>query len=314
MLLVSRNNLSPIILFVYNRPWHTEQTIAALKKNTIASNSTLYVFSDAAKKENDENVKKVREYIKTVVGFKSVIIIEREKNLGLANSVISGVTEIINKFGKAIVLEDDIITAPNFLQFMNDALDKYEGDKKIFSISGYNVPMKCPAEYEKDVFLSYRYSSWGWATWIDRWEEADWDVKGWEEVFSDKSINKKFQRGGEDLQYIFKAQMNGTLNSWAIRWYYSHFRKDRFTVFPVRSLVENIGFDGTGVHCGNAKNAPNKPVISGNVKIELPQQIEFDEKMNDIFISHYKYALKDKIRRFLKELIGYKVNKVSGEQ
>lgn len=303
------SELSPIILFVYNRPWHTEQTVEALKKNELSSESELFIFSDGPKKENDENVKKVREYIKTIDGFKAVNIIEREKNIGLANSVISGVTEIVNKFGKVIVLEDDIVTSSRFLQFMNESLEKYEGDERIFSISGYNVPMKCPAEYDKNVFLSYRYSSWGWATWKDKWYEADWDVQGWEEVFSDKGVNKKFQRGGEDLHYIFKAQMNGTLNSWAIRWYYSHFRKDRFTLFPVKSLVENIGFDGTGVHCGHAQNAPNKPSISENATIDLPDKIEFDQKMNDLFVSHFKYGLKDKIRRFIKELIRYKVNK-----
>ncbi|HSW61199.1 MAG TPA: sugar phosphate nucleotidyltransferase, partial [bacterium] len=292
-----------------NRPWHTEQTVEALKKNELASESDLFIFSDGPKVENDENVKKVREYIRSVRGFKSITIFEKDKNQGLANSIISGVTEIINKYGKVIVLEDDIVTSTRFLQFMNEALDKYEGDKKIFSVSGYNVPMKCPAEYDKDVFLSYRYSSWGWATWIDRWEEADWSVQGWEEVFLDKGVNKKFQRGGEDLHYIFKAQMNGTLNSWAIRWYYSHFRKERFTVFPVKSLVENIGFDGSGVHCGNAKNAPNKPVMSEDVKLKLPEKIEFDKKMNELFATHFRYGLKDKIRRFLKELIGYKIRK-----
>lgn len=301
--------LSPIILFVYNRKWHTEQTVEALKKNELAGESDLFIFSDGPKKENDENVKEIRRYLKTIGGFKSITIIEREKNIGLANSVIAGVTEVVNKYGKVIVLEDDIVTSKYFLKFMNDALEKYERDGRIFSISGYNVPMKCPAEYDKDVFLSYRYSSWGWATWKNKWDEADWNIQGWEEVFSDKSANKKFRRGGNDLPYILKAQMNGTLNSWAIRWYYSHFRKDMFTVFPVKSLVENIGFDGSGIHCGPAQNAPNKPVISENVTIELPENIEFDEKMNDIFISHYKYGLKDKIRRFLKELIGYRINK-----
>ncbi len=302
--------LAPIILFVYNRPEHTIQTIEALKRNNLATKSILYVFSDAAKKGKDrDKVSEVRNIIVRLDGFKEINIIEASQNIGCADSIIQGISHVMERYGKAIIVEDDIVTVPNFLEFMNEALDIYEGDKNIFSISGYNVPMKYQAEYDKDVFLSYRYSSWGWATWKDRWKEADWSVKGWEEVFNKKEVNKLFRRGGDDLPYILKAQMNGTIDAWDIRWYYSHFKKNRFTVFPVKSLVENIGFDGTGIHCGPAQNAPNKPVISENVTIELPENIEFDQKMNDIFISHYKYGLKDKARRFLKELVKYRINK-----
>lgn len=301
---------SPIILFVYNRLDHTRKTVDALRNNNLASVSDLFIFSDAAKKEIDKNVEEVRKYIKKLNGFKTVKIIEREKNIGLACSVISGVTDVIDKYGKAIILEDDIVTAPNFLTFMNEALDSYESDQRIYSISGYNVSMNVPESYDKDVFLSYRYSSWGWGTWKDRWCEADWNVNGWEKVFEDISVKKKFRRGGDDLPYIFKAQMNGTLNSWAIRWYYSHFRKNRLTVFPVRSLVENIGFDGTGIHCGKAENAPNKPVLSqASHDMNLPEKIEFNKEMNERFIAYFKYGLKDKVRRFLKELLRYKINK-----
>jgi len=302
--------LAPIILFVYNRPWHTEQTVEALKMNELVSKSDFFIFSDGSKAKNDENVEKVREYIKTIDGFKSVTIIEREKNFGLANSVISGVTDVVNRYGKVIVLEDDVVTSQNFLEFINEALFKYEGAERVYSISGYNVPMDVPVEYKEDVFLTHRYSSQGWGTWKDRWKEADWSVENWEEVFSKKEINNLFRRGGDDLPYILKAQMNGTLNSWAIRWYYSHFRKNRFTIFPIKSLVENIGFDGTGVHCGNAENSLNKPVIiDPKLKIRLPEKIEFNKEINNLFVAHYKYGLKDRLRRFIKESIRYKINK-----
>ena len=148
------------------------------------------------------------------------------------------------------------------------------------------------------------------ATWKDRWNEADWDVLGWQKIFTDKTKNKLFRRGGDDLPYILRAQMNGTIDAWDIRWYYSHYSKNRFTVFPTYSLVENIGFDGSGIHCGNAGKAPNKPVIAQNGdKIVLPDTLEFDEEMNKLFISRYKYTFKDKLRRFLKELLRYKINK-----
>lgn len=304
------NELSPIVLFVYNRLWHTEQTIEALKKNELASESDLFVFSDGPRVEGDENVRKVREYIHNVDGFKSVRIVEREKNLGLANSVIAGVTEIVNKYGKIIVLEDDIVTSCHFLRFMNSALEKYKNDKRLFAISGYNVSMEPYPEYQLSVFLAFRVSSWGWGTWKDRWDEADWEIKDWEEVFERKELYRKFARGGEDQPYVFKALTRGTLNSWAIRWYYSHFRKDRYTLFPVKSLVENTGFDGSGIHCGNAGNAPNKPMIRDDIgDSELPDKIEFNERMNILFVSHFKYGLKDILRRFVKELTGYRINK-----
>lgn len=304
-------DLAPIVFFVYNRPKHTETVLNALKKNTLAKDSLLYVFSDAAKKEKDfENVNKVREIINKINGFKEVIISEAETNIGCADSIISGITKVINEHGKAIIVEDDILTAPNFLEFMNEALNKYENDRRIFSISGYNVPMQIPENWRSPVFLTYRYSSWGWATWKDRWNEADWDVLGWQEIFTDKTKNKLFRRGGDDLPYILRAQMNGTIDAWDIRWYYSHYSRDRFTVFPTYSLVENIGFDGSGIHCGNAGKAPNKPVIAQNGdKINLPDTLEFNEEMNKLFISRYKYTFKDKLRRFLKELLRYKINK-----
>jgi hypothetical protein len=249
-------NLSPIILFVYNRPWHTEQTVQALQKNLLAAKSDLFIFSDGPKVENDENVKKVREYIKTIDGFKSETTIEREKNLGLANSVISGVTEIINKFGKVIVLEDDLVTSKYFLKFMNESLGFFKQREDVFSISGHNYPpsiMKIPKSYKHDIYLSYRFGSWGWATWIDRWNKVDWEIKDYEKFKNDKKLQKKFKRGGDDVPGLLKYQMDGKIDSWSIRFNYCHFVCDCYNVRPVKTLVENIGFDGSGVHCGNIK-------------------------------------------------------------
>lgn len=158
-----KRKLAPVVMFVYNRLDSVEQTIENLKKNELADQTDLFVFSDAAKKEKQaESVKLVREYIHKIVGFKSVHIIEAEKNKGLAKSVIIGVTEIINKRGKVIVVEDDLIAAPQFLSFMNDALDFYESEKKIWSISGYQFPFEMPETYTKSVYAAYRSSSWGW--------------------------------------------------------------------------------------------------------------------------------------------------------
>ncbi|MFW6016806.1 MAG: glycosyltransferase, partial [bacterium] len=239
--------LSPIVLFVYNRPEHTKKTIKALKKNKLADKSKLFIFSDGEKSANDkQKVKEVRKIINKIDGFKQGKVFESEENKGLANSVIDGVTKIINQYGKVIVLEDDLITSKNFLRYMNRALDFYEEDKKIWSISGYNLPIGIPDDYKHDVYLSYRASSWGWATWKDRWDKIDWDINDYSEFINDKSAQKLFNRGGSDMKNMLKSQMEGKIDSWAIRWCYNQFKNDSYTIYPVVSKVKNIGMDGSG--------------------------------------------------------------------
>src|SRR5574341_550215 len=180
-------NIAPISLFVYNRLRHTQQTVEALQKNELANVSHLFVFSDGPKSETDkEKVLKVREYIKTVTGFKSVTLIEREQNLGLGNSIITGVTEIVNRYGKIIVLEDDLVTSLYFLKFMNEALAFYTDDPRIYTITGYSFPIKFPKDYHYPVYLSYRHSSWGWGTWKENWMNIDWKVKDFYEFFKNR--------------------------------------------------------------------------------------------------------------------------------
>lgn len=179
--------LAPITLFVYNRPDHTNKTIEALKKNKFAKESELFIFSDGPKKQEDASkVKEVRKYLKTIDGFNDVFIKESEKNKGLANSIISGVTEVINKYRKVIVLEDDLITSPVFLEYMNFLLNRYEAEKKVYSVTGYNHPekiMKIPKDYKYDIYFNPRASSWSWGTWKDRWDNVDWEVKDFEDSF-----------------------------------------------------------------------------------------------------------------------------------
>ena len=295
-------DLAPIILFVYNRPKHTEIVLNALKKNTLAASSILYVFSDAAKKEKDfENVNNVREIINKIDGFKEVIVTEAETNIGCADSIISGITKVINKHNKAIIVEDDILTAPNFLEFMNEALNRYENDKRIYSVSGF-VPNEKMAEICSDfLFLAYRNSSWGWGTWVDRWNDVDWDMLQWEKIKKDRNLWKKLQRGGEDTPYVLKLQMEGFIDAWDVRFYTDNVLKDKYTIFPTKTFVENIGLDSSGTHCGNVKN--NKSATStalAAVDFSFPDKLEFNGEINDLFASNYKYGLKDIIRRKIK--------------
>jgi hypothetical protein len=242
--------LAPIALFVYNRPAHTRRTVEALRANDLARQSDLFVFADAAKTESGAAaVADVRQFIRALDGFKSVTLIEREANAGLSASVISGVTQMCEQYGRVIAVEDDLLTAPDFLTFMNCALDQYADDAGIYSVSGYNFGVQDAGDYPYDAFCSYRSSSWGWGTWKDRWEKADWSVSDYESFSRDKNQQRLLNRGGEDLSWMLGLQMAGRIDSWSIRWDYVHFKHGALAVSPVTARVYNIGFDGSGVHC-----------------------------------------------------------------
>jgi len=241
--------LAPIVLFVYNRPWHTEQAVKSLKENKLAAQSDLVIYSDGAKSEKDKYaVIKVRDFVGKITGFKSIQIIKRKQNIGLAGSVISGINEIFQKYNKVIVIEDDVVSFISFLEFMNEALKIYENDERIFSVTGYTFPFKIPKEYIDSTFISYRSSSWGWGTWKDRWLKVDWEIKDYGKFKKDKNAQIIFNRGGEDLTPMLHSQMNSKIDSWAIRWAYAHFKNNAYCLFPVHSKIKNVGTDSSGTH------------------------------------------------------------------
>lgn len=255
---MAMENLAPIVLFVYNRTEHTKNTIEALKRNDLAKQSELFIYSDAAKKEEDiEKVTAVREYIKHIDGFKAVNIVERKTNFGLAKSIVEGVTDIVSQYGKIIVLEDDLVTKPGFLTYMNEGLDKYQSDSKVYSVSGYSYLRD--AKVACDTYFLKICSSWSWATWKDRWEQFDLTCTGWECLKKDRKLRKCFNF---DYCYPFysllKRQMtNRETNSWAIKWYWTVFKNNGLTLYPTGSLINNSGFDGSGEHCSSSKKQWN---------------------------------------------------------
>lgn len=246
--------LAPVVVFVYARPEHTKKTIESLALNELANETEIFIYSDGAKNENTmEQVERVREYIDSLPQrnlFKSLHIIKAESNKGLANSVISGVTDIIEKYGRVIVVEDDLVSAPDFIKYMNGSLDYYETDQRIWSICGYTFKMDIPKDYKQDIFLSYRGGSWGWASWKDRWDKVDWDVVDYPEFEHNKYLRQRFNRGGRDMAIMLDSQMQGKIDSWAIRWCYSQSKLNMLTVYPIVSRIKNIGLDGTGTHSG----------------------------------------------------------------
>lgn len=238
-----KNELAPICLFTYTRLEQTKQTIDALKANYLAKDSHLVIYSDGPKNEKSLNaVLEVREYLKEVDGFASVVVHESPINQGLANSIIRGVSDIMTFSGRVIVLEDDILTSPNFLDYMNQGLDFYANNTKILSVCGYSSPIDSTASY--DNYFTHRSSSWGWATWEDRWKEVDWNVKDYDQFILNKADRRRFNLMGSDMTKMLRQQMTGNINSWAIRFCYHQFSRSLYSVHPVLSKVQNIGFTG----------------------------------------------------------------------
>lgn len=241
--------LAPILLFVYNRPEHLKRTVESLVKNPLADESELFVFSDAPKTDADkENVDYVRRYVHAIEGFKNVTVIERSENWGLARGIIDGVTRLVNKYGRVIVLEDDLVVAPYFLQFMNDALEMYKDEPKVGHIQA--------CDFTKDTSLPETFlikwtGSWGWATWDRAWKNFNPDGKVLLKELEDRGLTYKFDFNGKyGYTRMLRRQIEGKNNSWAIRWNASLFLKDILSLNVGRSLVQNEGFDGSGTNCG----------------------------------------------------------------
>lgn len=274
--------LAPIALFVYNRPKHTRQTVEALLLNSEAKNSDLYIFSDAAKNEAAKvAVEEVRDYIKQVSGFNKVNIVERVSNWGLANSVIDGVTRLCDEFGKVVVLEDDLVVSPNFLEFMNSGLAKYESDEKVMQIAGYMFPVNIKTS--EDAFFMPLTTSWGWATWKRAWQHFDASAKGYELLVKNSDLKRSFDIDAKYPYFkMLESQKNNKVDSWAIRWYLSVFLVKGLVLYPRKSLVENFGFDGSGVNC-IASGFANTPIDSGFIVKTMPTAIELSDTYRLVF-------------------------------
>jgi GT2 family glycosyltransferase len=239
--------LAPIIIFTYNRLWHTKQTVEALQKNMYAEQSHLFIFSDGPKTEKDEpKVKEVRKYLKTIKGFRNIEIIERDKNWGLANNIIDGVTKIVNEYGRIIVLEDDIVTSPYFLKYMNEALSKYEDKEKVMHISGYMFPIK--TDGLPDTFFLKPTSCWGWATWERAWKFFERNPQKQITALSKEQIKDFNLNNSYDYWTQVVLNYKGKLYTWAIFWYLSVYLRGGLSLHPRENLTKNIGVDGSGTH------------------------------------------------------------------
>ena len=300
--------LAPVALFTYNRPEHTLKTLEALSKNPLAENTDLYVFIDGAKKPEDQkNINEVEQIIKSKKWCGRVIIKKSEKNLGLFNSVTKGINSVLENHDKIIVLEDDLITAQGFLTYMNKALDKYASTKKVMHISGYQYPVKFEG---KESLFHRRTTSWGWATWKDRWAKFEMDADKLKEEVIKKSI-KQFNIDGTTNRFgMLEKEQNHIMKSWAIRWAATVFINNGLVLWPYKSLIQNIGHDGSGVNCDPTEwyTVNFDPELFIN---DFPEQIKEDEAYLKVIKSYYNKMNKSeresfrKLKYYIKRLMDF---------
>lgn len=260
---------APIALFAYNRADHLCRTVEALARNEGAGESDLHIFSDGPRnKAAAGRVAEVRAWLSRIVGFKSVQVVERDRNLGLAKSIISGVTELLARHERLIVLEDDMITSPFFLRYMNEALELYAGADEVASVHGYVYPVQ---EQLPETFFLRGADCWGWATWRRAWPTFEPDGGKLLAKLERRGLGHEFDfHGNASYMRMLRNQIIGLNDSWAVRWYASAFLAGKLTLYPGRSLVQNIGNDGSGSHCGSTDLLDAELAVAPLRVAELP--------------------------------------------
>lgn len=317
---IGNAKLAPIAVFAYNRPWHLQQTIEALLLNPEAHSSDLFIFSDGPKNESSvDQVREVRSYIRQISGFKSINIVEREQNFGLAKSIIAGVSEVCGKCGKVIVLEDDLVTSPFFLKYMNEALNYYEFEDNVISVHGYAFPVK---QRLPETFFLRGASCLGWGTWQRGWILFESDGRKLLDSLTRHNLQSQFEFNGA-YPYIemLKQQIAGKNDSWAVRWYASAFLQNKLTLHPGESLVKHIGNDGSGTNFGTddylGDKVSSRPIKVGGIAVEHNLKVQkYYANYFRTFKGSRLAPLRMRVKRFffliLKGDFGVAIKKVMG--
>lgn len=297
--------LAPIIVFAFNRADVLGDTLQALAANEMASDSQIFIFVDGPRSEQDVfKIEAVKNIVEKPWPFKSVERRYAKKNKGLARSIIEGTTEIINRFGRVIVVEDDLHVSKGFLRFMNTMLDKYEHDERIFQVSGFGVKLANVKDYPYDHYMHLRAHSWTWGTWKDRWKTVDWNVADFPDFCKDKQKQRAFNKGGSDLTGMLKGFFAHKNNSWYIRFTYAMFCQGRYAVMPVRSLVINNGFQPGATHCNTYNRYKVDFDSEGKQEWNIPEHLEFDSHIGREASKYWsiRYRIYGKLMTWLAKL------------
>jgi cbb3-type cytochrome oxidase subunit 3 len=300
-------DLAPVVLFIYNRPDHTARTLASLAANPLAAETDLIIHADGSKKpEHAHSVEEARAVARQARGFKSVRMIERERNLGLAQSVIAGVSEACADRGRVIVLEDDLLVAPQFLTFLNRGLQRFADEESVFQVSGYMFPVSI--DQTCDGFFLPLINCWGWATWQRAWSQFDRSAAGYILLERDLKLRKRFNLDDHyDYFGMLRDQVTGKIDSWGVLWLLTVFLQDGLVFYPRKSLVHNVGVDGTGTHGRGAANLQRALQIeteSPGWENRWPTNIDVDVAVLDRVKALLSSSSRpDPVRRFIRRLM-----------
>jgi len=279
---------APTAVFAFNRPEHLRRTLAALAANDLAAESDLTIFCDGPRREEERVLTdEVRTAAREAKGFRSLEVVEREKNFGCADSVISGLEHMFTRHERLVVIEDDILCSPHTLRFLNAGLEKYANEPMVFNIAAWSPPptlMPVTPAYPFDVYFVPRFNCWGWASWRDRWEIIDWDVSDYAAFARNARLRRAFNHGGNDMAPMLDSQMAGEINSWAIRMDYARFKHGRLGLNPVISYTTNIGM-GSGTHTKEFTTRYDNDINKARPYPRLPEYIFVD---NDILQAYQK--------------------------
>lgn len=296
---------SPVVIFVYNRNDHLRRTLDALNGNRSISNTTLYVFSDGPRSDNDaKGVQEVRRLIREKNRFGNTEIIESETNKGLAASVIDGATQVLDKHGSVIVLEDDVVTSPGWYDFMNAGIQFYENNASIWSIGGYCPPLSFPASYPHDVFLSPLTTSYSWGTWADRWKLVDWNISDYDEFIQDKERVDRFCGWNPGRMRRLKRTIKNNRSSWAVRWGYAAAKQQRLNILPTKSRVTNIGYD-IGVHSQSVVTAEalaKYSVVPADEPFEFRDDLKLEPMIVEVLKAFHHVSIWDRAKNLLRRI------------
>ncbi len=299
---------APILLFVYKRLEHVQRVIDALRTNPEAADSVLYIYSDAPASDADaEGVEAVREYVRSISSFEKVIVVERENNFGIEKSEVDGVTTVIGRHGKVIVLEDDIQVGNQFLKYMNYCLNEYKSDKSIYTVTGYSF-LKADKANEELFGLTRSFCAWGWGTWSDRWENLSRSLNKSDIRYV--ATHKSMLDNGQEFSYLLLHQYKNRYLTWDVAWYYSCCKNGGMTIFPYNSLINNIGMDGSGVHYNDGSKENRVEPINDRGEISFPLKFgKFEDTLRKV-VAEKKAGDKKTILRQFKMIVRFWLNTI----
>ena len=295
---------APIVVCVYARPDYLKRTLGSLAKNPMAKESVLYAFCDGPKVEaHREACEAARKVAESAAGFKDVVVKKFDINRGPGISTVESVTEVVNKHGRCVVVEEDIESTPHFLTFINEGLERFRDEQKVFSVCGYSPPMRgIPADYPFDCFFSLRTMSWGWSTWADRWAKADYEIKDLEAFKRDRALQSRFNEGGPDRSELLIGAMEGRYVTWDIQWDYTMFRHGGVSLLPVYSLLQNFGTDDSGTNFKGGTEKFDVDLSKAKSIEKWPDRVYVDPRLAKAFRACYGKSLARGVKKAVRIL------------